>query len=80
VPRQPERLRLWGEAFSPQSQLEPRVDLGRLAEKHDMTGGTIMNVVRYASLMALSREQTTILLDDLHEGIRRELLKEGRAV
>jgi hypothetical protein len=80
MPRQPERLRLWGEAFSPQSQLEERVDLARLAEKHDMTGGTIMNVVRYASLMALSRGGNTILLDDIHEGVRREFLKEGRSV
>jgi hypothetical protein len=80
VPRQPERLRLWREAFSHKSRLEERIDLARIAERHDMTGGTIMNVVRHASLMALSRGGNTILLDDLEEGIRREFLKEGRVV
>lgn len=80
VPRSPERLRIWREAFSPKARLEERVDLGRMAERHDMAGGTIMNVVRYASLMALSRGGNTILHDDLEEGIRREFLKEGRVL
>jgi hypothetical protein len=31
-------------------------------------------------LKALSRDGNTILLDDLHEGIRRELYKEGRSM
>ena len=78
MPRPAERQRLWREAFSRKAELEPRIDLGQLAEKHELAGGTIMNVVRYASLMALSRGGRTILLDDLEEGIRRELLKEGR--
>ena len=79
MPRPPERLRIWKDAFSPKAQLEERIDLAKLAERHDLSGGTIMNVVRYASLMALSRGVNTILLDDVDEGIRRELLKEGRA-
>jgi hypothetical protein len=79
LPRPPERLRIWREAFSRKAELEPRIDLSQLAEKHEVAGGTIMNIVRYASLMALSRGGTTIALDDLEEGIRRELLKEGRA-
>ncbi|WP_437971299.1 ATP-binding protein [Sorangium sp. So ce260] len=80
VPRQPERLRIWREAFSKKARLEDRLDLARLAERYELTGGTIMNVVRYASLMALRRGGDTVLLDDVEEGIRRELLKEGRAV
>ncbi|MEO8601073.1 MAG: ATP-binding protein [bacterium] len=78
VPRPAERLRIWREAFSPRAELERRIDLGRLADAHELTGGTIMNVVRYASLMALSRGGQTILLGDVEEGIRRELVKEGR--
>ena len=42
MPRPPERERLWREAFSKKSRLEERVDLARLAEKHEMAGGTIM--------------------------------------
>ncbi len=79
MPRPAERLRIWREAFSRKAELEPRIDLEQLAERHELAGGTIMNVVRHASLMALSRGGRTILLDDLEEGIRRELRKEGRA-
>jgi ATP-dependent 26S proteasome regulatory subunit len=80
VPKPPERLRLWRGAFSKASTLEEGIDLERLAEKFDMTGGAIMNVVRYASLLALSRESKVIRKDDIEEGIRREMLKEGRIV
>jgi hypothetical protein len=79
LPRPAERRRLWREAFPAKAELEARIDLQHLAEKHEMAGGTIMNVVRYASLMALSRGGSMIRLEDVEEGIRRELSKEGRA-
>ena len=79
MPKPPERLRIWREAFPCRARLEERIDLPRLAEKHELSGGTILNIVRYASLLTLSRGMDTILLADLEEGTRRELLKEGRA-
>lgn len=78
MPKPAERLRIWENAFSAKAMLEEAVDLHRIAEEHELSGGTIMNVVRYASLKTLSRNEVTIALDDLEEGIRREFLKEGR--
>jgi hypothetical protein len=80
MPKPAERLRIWKNAFSRKAVLEEKIDLGRLAEKHELSGGTIMNVVRYSSLKALSRNENTIMLDDVEEGIRREFLKEGRTL
>jgi hypothetical protein len=80
MPGPRERLRIWRAAFSSKAQLEARVDLATLADRHELSGGTIMNVVRYASLAALARESEIVLKDDIAEGIRRELLKEGRAL
>ena len=80
MPGPAERLRLWREAFSRNARLEAAIDLCVLAEKHEVSGGTIMNVVRHASLAALARGTELVLLEDLEEGIRRELLKEGRAL
>ncbi|MDI1478916.1 ATP-binding protein [Polyangium sp. y55x31] len=80
MPRPHERLRLWREAFSSKATLDPRIDLRRLADRFEVSGGVIMNVVRHASLMALRRGGGTILEEDLEEGIRRELLKEGRTL
>ena len=80
MPKQAERRRIWAEAFPRKARLEDTIDLGRIAERYEVSGGMIMNVVRYASLMALSRGGSTVLLDDVEEGIRRELLKEGRVL
>ena len=80
MPKPTERLRIWRNAFSPKAVMENVVDLDAVADKYDLSGGTIMNVVRYSSLKALSRNENIILLEDIETGIRRELLKEGRTV
>jgi hypothetical protein len=79
-PKASERLRIWQNAFSAKADLEPQIELPQLAEKYELSGGMIMNVVRYASLKALSRHENRILLEDIEEGIRREFLKEGISV
>jgi len=80
MPRPEERLRIWRNAFSPKTVLHPAVNMPRLAETYEISGGTIMNVVRFSSLRALSRNENVILLDELEEGLRREYLKEGRVM
>jgi hypothetical protein len=80
LPRPPERLRLWREGFPAAVQLERGVDLGRIAQQHELSGGTIMNVVRWCCLRAVGRGDTCIRAGDIDEGIRRELLKEGRTL
>lgn len=80
MPRPDERLRIWKGAFSRKAILEERINLEQVAERHELAGGTIMNVVRHASLKALSRNSETILLEDMEEGIRREFRKTGRTV
>lgn len=79
MPRPEERLRLWREGFSPQTQLEPGLNLENIAEEYTLAGGAIMNVIRYASMQALQCSRTLIAADDVLQGIRRELAKEGKA-
>jgi hypothetical protein len=78
VPRPQDRIRLWERSFSDCSVLEEAIDLGQLARRHDLTGGMIMNVIRYCSLMALQRNENIIRLQDAEVGIQKELVKEGR--
>lgn len=78
MPRPAERQRIWQNAFSPKATLEQGIDLERIAGRHEVSGGTVMNVVRYSSLKALSRNSAIITLEDVEEGIRRELQKEGK--
>jgi AAA+ superfamily predicted ATPase len=79
MPKATERARLWREAFPKRATVDPRLDFVRLGERHELSGGTIMNVARYSALRALSRGSTEICAEDVDDGIRRELLKEGRA-
>jgi ATPase family associated with various cellular activities (AAA) len=79
MPRAPERLQIWREALPTKATLEPALDLVRTAERHELSGGTIVDVARYAALRSLARGDHVILCQDVDEGIRRELQKEGRA-
>ena len=78
VPSVKERYEIWKKAISSKAILDENIDLMEIAEKYEITGGTIVNVVRFASLKALSNERTTIFYEDLIEGIRREFSKLGR--
>ena len=78
APSAEERLRLWQQGLPPAAKLASEVDLQEIASRHTLAGGAIMNVVRYASLQALARGEAEITEDDLMDGIRRELAKEGK--
>lgn len=79
APRPVERLRLWQNGFSTRSDLAADVDLTHIAETYTLTGGEIMNVIRYASLDALQRGHTHITAEALLTGIHREHAKAGRS-
>ena len=79
MPRPEERLQLWQQGFSAQTRLEESLDLEKIAREHTLSGGSIMNVIRYASLEALKAGSTIIAGEDLLQGIRREYAKEGKS-
>jgi len=80
IPGPPERLRLWQQSFSDKSVLEEEVSLEGLAEKYELTGGSIINITRYCSLKALKRGSSVILHRDILAGIRKEFRKDGKTV
>ncbi len=80
VPRMSERLQLWKTSFSNKTELANDVNLEWVAEKFELAGGSIINVVQYASLMALDRGESIIYKNDLWEGIRKEYIKEGKTI
>jgi hypothetical protein len=73
------RARLWADNFADKPYpLGPEVDLSRLAHDFELSGGSIINVLRFACLKAVVRDPQHIQQQDLFEGIQRELHKEGR--
>jgi ATP-dependent 26S proteasome regulatory subunit len=80
MPRSKDRLRLWKNSFSEKTELADDVNLEWVSEKFELAGGSIINVVQYASLMSLDRGENIIRKDDLWEGIRKEYIKEGKSI
>jgi len=78
MPKENERHQLWKGAFSEKTQLDKKIDLSEVSVQYQISGGMIMNVVRYATLMALRKKRTIIAWDDFRDGLRREYQKEGK--
>ncbi len=72
------RLRLWRDMFETgRFALAPDVDFPTLAADHELAGGAIVNVLRHACLLAVTRQPQRVELGDIMSGIREELRKEG---
>ena len=80
MPEAPERQKLWEQSFSKKSKPEKQVDFKEIAKKYKLAGGSIINVVRYASLMSVARKSDEIRQSDIIKGIRREFQKEGKTI
>jgi len=77
MPGAKERHQLWSQSFSDKLPLDSDIDLWDLAEQYEISGGLMMNVVRKATLGAVTRGEETIGKKALVEAIRQELHKEG---
>ena len=80
MPDPNERKKLWEVSFSSSSRISSDIDLWQIAREHEMAGGSIINVVEYCSILALSRGSRTIIKDDLLQGIKNEYAKIGRNI
>ena len=80
MPGKWERQQIWQKGFSKRCVLERALDLEKLAEDYELAGGSIMNVVRYASLKAVEAGSNVILRKDTMRGIQREFTKEGKSL
>ncbi len=74
------RARLWRDCFSNQHFAIADIDFDDLAQRHELAGGAIINVLRYACLSAVGRGEKTVQAHDLIAGIRREKQKDGQYV
>lgn len=77
VPGPAQRHGLWKQGFSRRSKLSG-VELAALAREHELTGASIMNIIRDSSLAALSKATDTITAQDIAASIEKEFRKEQR--
>lgn len=76
LPTPEERILLWEKAIP--GNMTTDFDHRQLADKYEMTGAAIMNVVHYAALKTVAKNESRIRLQDILEGIRNEFHKEDK--
>jgi SpoVK/Ycf46/Vps4 family AAA+-type ATPase len=79
MPNEAQRLRLWRDAFTGPLPISPQIDWDNIAQQYEVSGGAIINVLRYCALTAVQRTKPLITAEDVHQGVRRELRKEGKS-
>jgi SpoVK/Ycf46/Vps4 family AAA+-type ATPase len=73
MPSADERYRLWKDAFSGTCKPAPEIDVRIIAEEYELTGGAIVNILRYYALTAVNKGNNVITREELIAGIKREL-------
>ncbi|HEU4716470.1 MAG TPA: ATP-binding protein [Bacteroidia bacterium] len=80
MPSAEERLQLWTNAFSGTCTLHPDIDLRKIAEDHQLSGGSIINVLRTCALTAVRTSDPVVTQKNLLAGIRKEFRKENKTL
>jgi SpoVK/Ycf46/Vps4 family AAA+-type ATPase len=80
VPNPEERLILWEKSIPTSYQLDPAIDLKKIADKYELSGAAILNVIHYAALQSISKSDKYLRIDDIIEAMRKEYRKEERTM
>lgn len=79
-PGKKQRKLLWEKLFQDTFKLEKEIVLEDLSEKYELSGGEMINVLRYCALEAAKRSHKLIEYNDLIAGIRREYKKMNKTI
>lgn len=77
MPRTSDRQQLWNQGLPTGLNWGADVIISNIASSNDLSGGSIMNVIRFASLVTLERGSTEITEQSILQGIRLEKRKLG---
>ncbi|MGX9460838.1 ATP-binding protein [Shewanella sp. A14] len=80
MPDAPQRHQLWLNMLNGRYQDDEPEKLQIIAEKYELSGGAIANVVRYGAICAVQAGHNVIAFQDLVSGIAKELRKEGKTI
>jgi hypothetical protein len=80
MPKPKERRRIWENTFEGVFRHEKKVEFEKIAERFEIAGGGIVNVLKHCAIKAIERPDHLILEADILEGIKKELMKEGKTV
>ena len=80
MPAEEQRYTLWQQTFSQDLPHPEDQRLREVANKYELSGGSIANIVGWCTMTALHRNQDHIDKGLLKEGIRREFQKENKSI
>ncbi|PHN02227.1 ATP-binding protein [Flavilitoribacter nigricans] len=80
VPGPDQRLLLWQKIFSGGLRPAHDLDLEAIAEKYEITGGEIINVLRTLAVQMAHAKREEVHLRDILESLRKEYQKSGRVM
>jgi SpoVK/Ycf46/Vps4 family AAA+-type ATPase len=78
MPTPAERELLWKTIFGNGLELGDGIDFKHLARQYEISGGSIINVLKHCAIKASQRKKRSTTLEDMLGGIRKELAKEGK--
>lgn len=78
LPQKEERLQLWQQTLPDKVRLSVGVSLESIAEKYELTGANVVNIVQQVCLVHLASGNEEITEKDFVNAIRKEFGKEGK--
>ncbi len=78
-PNKKQRKLLWERLFD-SFDMEEKIDFTDLADKYELSGGAMINVLRFCALNAARRNEKKIELKDMLKGIQREYRKSNKTL
>ena len=80
APSPAERLLLWEKSWPASYKADAPINLKQIAEKYDLNGAAIINIMHFACLQAIARGDEYIRYTDVYEAIKTEYRKEERSI
>ena len=80
MPDVEERLLIWKKCLPENIQMTRDINLDEIAQRYELSGASILNVVQFSALRALDRGDNKIHNHDFLTGIRREFWKEEKTI
>ena len=68
----------WEKAFGNNIDLDHEIKLADIAKNHEISGGSIMNILKYCVTKAAQSGKRLVTKEFLLEGIKNEMIKEGK--
>lgn len=74
------RYILWQKSKTGEFEYDDEIDVEYLAEYHELTAASIVNILHYSILKCLGRNDTVIRFKDIEAGLKIEKIKEGKSI